>query len=107
MAKYHGKIGFAVQIEKTPGVWVDDIIEKPYSGDLLRNTRNTQTSGNLNDDITLSNQISIIADAYLNNNLFALRYIVFMGSKWKVTSVDVQYPRLIFTIGGVWNGEPH
>ena len=107
MAKYHGKIGFAIQKEISPGVWIDEIAEHECSGDVLRNTRNTQNSQNLNNDISISNQISVVMDPYVNQNLFALRYIEFMGAKWKVTSVEVQYPRLILTIGGIWNGEPH
>lgn len=107
MAKFYGMIGFACQQEARPGVWKDEITERGYPGELLRFTRNTQNGANVNDDISLSNQISIIADAYANENLFAIRYVKFMGAPWKVTSVEVQYPRLILTLGGVWNGEPH
>lgn len=100
-------IGFAQQQEVRPGVWEDQITERGYSGDLVRNTRNVQQTQDLNDSVSLSNQISIIADAYANANFFAMRYVTFMGTRWKVTSVEVQYPRLILSIGGVWNGEPH
>ena len=107
MAKFYGIIGFASQKEIRPGVWIDEITERGYSGDLVRNTRNAQNLQQLNDDISLSNQISIVADPYANENFFAMRYVTFMGSKWKITSVEVQYPRLILSIGGIWNGEPH
>lgn len=107
MAKFYGMIGFAYQQEIRPGVWKDEITERGYPGELLRFTRNSQSGANVNDDISLSNQISIIADAYANENLFAIRYVKFMGAPWKVASVEVQYPRLILTVGGVWNGEPH
>ena len=107
MAKFHGAIGFALQKEVSPGIWKDEIIERVYAGDVLRLTRNQQSAQEVNDNLSLSNQISIVADAFIQNNLFAMRYITFMGSKWKVTSVEVQYPRLILGIGGVWNGEPH
>ena len=107
MAKFYGMIGFASQEETRPGVWIDNIIERGYSGDLIRNTRNLQNSQEVNDDISLSNQISILSDPYANENFFAMRYVTFMGSKWKITSVEVQYPRLILSIGGIWNGEPH
>lgn len=107
MAKFYGMIGFACQQEIRPGVWKDEITERGYPGELLRFTRNNQSGASVNDDISLSNQISIVADAYANENLFAIRYVKFMGAPWKVTSVEVQYPRLILTVGGVWNGEPH
>lgn len=103
MAKWFGKIGFAETVEKTPGVWVEDIVDREYYGDLIRNTRRLQSSDKVNDDVEISNQISIIADPYANENFHAMRYAKFMGSKWKVNSVEVQYPRLILDLGGVYN----
>lgn len=105
MAKYYGAIGFANLVETNPGVWKEQIIEREYFGDLLRNTRRLQTANQLNDDINISNEISIVADPFARENFHSMRYIVFMGTKWKVTSVDVQYPRLVLTVGGVYNGE--
>lgn len=104
MAKWYGVIGYAVTVETDPGVWEDTITERSYYGDTIRNTRMLQNSGEVNDNVNISNQISIVADPYANQNIYAMRYIEFMGTKWKITNVDVQYPRLILTIGGVWNG---
>ena len=104
MAKYHGMIGFAEQTETSPGIWTEEITEHDYSGDLLCFNRRTQGSGKVNDDMTINNQISIIADAYLNENLYAIRYVTFMGGKWKIESVNVEYPRMIFTLGGLYHG---
>lgn len=104
MARFYGKIGYAVTEETTPGVWVEVITERPYYGELVRNTRNLQASENLNDDVMISNEISIVADPYANQNFHAMRYVEFMGTKWKVRSVDVKYPRLVLNIGGVYNG---
>ena len=75
-----------------------------YSGDVIRNTRRLQSADQVNDNVNVSNEISIIADPYANGNFHAMRYVGFMGAKWKITNVEVQYPRLILTIGGVWNG---
>lgn len=105
MAKFYGTIGFAEQVEEAPGVWVDKITIRPYYGDLVRNTRKLQSRDQLNDDIDIANDISIIADPYAVENFHKMRYVEFMGTKWKVTNVEVQYPRLILTVGGVWNGE--
>ena len=102
--KYHGMIGFAVQTETSPGIWTEQITEHEYSGDLLRFNRKIQSSGEKNDKLTITNEISIIADAYLNENLYALRYITFMGCKWSVDSVSVEFPRMNFTLGGLYNG---
>lgn len=105
MAKWYGEIGFAQEVEKTPGVWVEEIVRREYSGDFIRNTRRLQSTSQLNDNVTISNSISIIADPYANENFHSMRYAEFMGTKWKVESAEVEYPRLILTLGGVYNGE--
>lgn len=104
MAKWFGKVGYAEMLETAPGVWTENIVEREYSGDTYRNTRRLQSSDKLNDDVTVGNEISFIADPYANENFHSVRYAEFMGIKWKVTNVDVQYPRLILTLGGVYNG---
>ena len=104
MAKFYGAIGYGKSIETSPGVWEDQITERMYSGDLIRNSRRLQSSGNVNDDINISNQISIVADPYANENFHLMKYASFMGTKWKITDIEVQYPRLILTVGGVYNG---
>lgn len=102
--KWHGVIGFADTIEEEPGIWAEDIFEHTYYGDVIRNTRSLQSSGQVNDDVNVSNLISIIADPYAMKTFHSIRYIEFMGTKWKVTDVEVKYPRLILTMGGVYNG---
>ncbi len=104
MAKFYGKIGYAESKETTPGIWEEQIIERESRGDLIRNTRRMQTAESLNDDINISNEISIVADPYANQNFHSMRYVEFMGAKWKISNVDVQYPRLILSIGGIYNG---
>lgn len=103
MAKFYGKIGYAETKEVTPGIWQEQITEREYCGDLVRNTRRMQASESVNDDINISNEISIVADPYANQNFHSMRYVEFMGVKWKISSVEVQYPRLILSIGGIYN----
>jgi hypothetical protein len=103
MAKFCGVIGYAVTKETEPGIWEEQIIEVEYFGDVIRNTRRINAPGKVNDDISISNQISIIADPFANNNFHAMKYVVFMGAKWKVSEVTVEYPRLILSIGGLYN----
>lgn len=103
MAKFYGIIGFGKTVETRPGVWVEQITKKPYYGDLTRNIRKLQSSENLNDDINIANEISIVADPFANNNFHSMRYVEFMGAKWKISNVEVQHPRLILTIGGLYN----
>lgn len=104
MAKFYGSIGYAVTTETSPGVWTETITEKKYYGDLQKNFRKLQSSDKVNDDINIANEISIVSDPYANQNFHAMRYVEFMGAKWKITDVQVQYPRLILTIGGLYNG---
>lgn len=103
MAKFYGSIGYAELVEVNPGIWEEKITERKYYGDLIKNTRRLQTSDKLNDDINISNEISIVADPYANQNFHSMRYVEFMGAKWKINNVEVLYPRLILTIGGVYN----
>ena len=103
MAKFFGKIGYAETQQTSPGVWEEKITEREYFGDLIRNTRRLQSSGNLNDNIVVANDISIISDPFANQNFHAMRYVEFMGTKWKISNVEVQYPRLILTLGDKYN----
>ena len=101
--KFYGPIGYAETVETKPGVWEEQITERMYYGDVTRNTRRLQSSETLNDDINVANEISIVADPFANEHFYSMRYVGFMGAKWKISNVEVQYPRLILTIGGVYN----
>ena len=103
MAKFCGVIGYVITRETEPGIYVEEIVENEYYGDVIKNTRRLREASKVNDDINISNQISIVADPFANNNFHAMRYIMFMGAKWKITEVEVQYPRLILSIGGLYN----
>lgn len=105
MAKWYGVIGYATTVETSPGVWEEQITERNYYGELNRNSRRLQTADQLNDNISVSNEISIIADPYANQNFHAMRYVEYMGTRWKITNVEVSFPRLNLTVGGVYNGE--
>lgn len=102
MAKYYGIVGFCIRTETTPGVWKNVIVTKKYYADLNRNHFRPKTAGQVNDNINVQNEISIIADPYAVLNFHSIKYVEFLGTKWKVTSVDVQYPRLILTMGEVY-----
>lgn len=103
MAKWFGIVGYEETKETSPGVWSKQITEQQYYGDTISNRWMNQSSNNVNDDININNQISIIADTFAYENFQHIRYAEFMGVKWNVSNVDVQYPRLILTLGGVYN----
>lgn len=102
MAKYCGVLGFSVTVESAPGVYEEQIIERKYYGNINSRTRSLASSG-VNDNINISNEISIVADPFANENYFAIRYIEYMGAKWKVQSITIQSPRLILSVGGLYN----
>ena len=104
MAKYHGNIGFTEQYESKPGVWSERIVEKEYYGDVVSAFFNARTDTNTtNDELTINNRISVVANDYAFQNFQFMKYVVYMGTKWRITNVEVQYPRLILSIGGVYN----
>ena len=105
MAKFYGPIGYSVSTEVRPGVWKDTIEERNYYGDLIRDTsRWAASQDSTNDDLTINNQISIVADPFAENNFHSMKYVRFMGANWKITSVEPRFPRLILSVGGVYNG---
>lgn len=105
MAKFYGVIGYGENVETRPGVYSHKITERYYSGELIRNTRRLQSGEQLNDNINIANEISIVADPFANQNFHAMLYVEFMGTKWKITNVEVLYPRLILSVGGEYNGQ--
>lgn len=107
MAKFYGVIGYNTGTVEAPpesGIWVDEITERSYYGDVVRNMRQLREGELINDDISVSNSISVVADPFAYENIFAMRYIRWMGTLWVVSTVDVQRPRLLLSLGGVYHG---
>ena len=104
MAKWFGKVGYAVTEETEPGIWEETITDREYYGDVISNRFKRQNSGDVNDDINISQIISIIADPFAYQHCSKIIYVEYMGSKWKVSDVEPIFPRLQLTIGGVYNG---
>lgn len=104
MARFAGNVGFGFSTEVRPGVYDDVVTEKLYLGDVRRSARQANTGEKLNDDLTVENTIEIVADSYASDNIFAIRYVEWAGTKWKVPSVEVQGVRLLLRLGGVYNG---
>lgn len=104
MSKFYGPVGFVHHVEKRPGVWIEEATEGDYSGDVLRQSTRWQHTSKLTDDVEVSNSISIVADPYAYENFSTIKYVKWGGAVLAVTSIEVQYPRLILSIGGVYNG---
>lgn len=105
MAKFYGAVGFVSYSDPSKGVFEENPIEKNYYGDITKNGRKWVSSENLNDDMDISNTISILADSFAYENIGAMRYVKYMGAPWKITSVEIQRPRIILYLGGLYNGE--
>lgn len=103
MARYHGYVGYAIDVEAYPGVWEEQISEHEYFGDVLKNRINMQQGSVVNSKITISNTISIIADPFAFEHVYAMRYVTYLGKKWCIVNVSIERPRLILTLGGLYN----
>ena len=103
MARYHGYVGYAIDVEAYPGVWEEQISEQEYFGDVLKNRINMQQGNVVNAKITISNSISIIADPFAFEHVYAMRYVTYLGKKWSIVNVSIERPRLILTLGGLYN----
>lgn len=109
MARFRGAVGYAEPVESAPGVWSDTITERTYTGDVIRASRRLADAElalqTRNTDISLENSFAIVADAYALNNFTKMRYVNWNGENWIITNVEIRRPRLILTIGGLWNGD--
>lgn len=104
MAKFFGPVGYTTTSETTPGVWAETAIERNYAGDILRDTIQRQETDKVNRDLDVTNRISIVADPFAYEHVSAIRYVKWMGAVWNVNSIEIRRPRLILSLGGVYNG---
>lgn len=107
MARFYGEIGFLRTVEEDPenrpGIWVEKLTKRKYYGDVLSNSRRWDQNGNLNDNLVINNRFSIVADSFVKNNIGAMKYVRWQGVNWKITNAEIQYPRIILTIGGEYH----
>lgn len=103
--RFFGKVGFIRTVETTPGVWTESVTERNYYGDVVKNVRKWSNGEGVNDNIDIQNSISIVADSFAIENLAMMKYVEWMGTDWKISSMDIEYPRIILSIGGVYNGQ--
>lgn len=104
MAKFVGAIGYSVSEETAPGVWTNTVIERNYTGDVLKNTSQWRDKGNVNPDSVVSDTISIVADGTILDNLYSMKYVKWRGQRLSIVSIQVARPRVIIEIGGLFSG---
>lgn len=103
--KFYGTIGFSYEEETAPGVWKTKTEEQQVYGDVLSNTRRWDSGPEVNSDLTVTNRLSVVASRFIYEHLGAMRYVVWNGTKWKISSAEIVRPRVIITFGGVYNGK--
>lgn len=103
MAKWSGKIGYATTEEVEVGLYQEKYVEKPYYGEINTDIRRRRDTGKVNDDLSITSELSIIADPFAMENFSNIAYAIYMGTKWKVESATVQFPRIVLSLGGVYN----
>lgn len=103
MAKFFGIVCYSQTKETAPGVWTPVEDRREYYGDIIRNSRKWNSGESTNDNLDISNEISILADQFAFENFNAIKWVEWSGVKWKVTGVDILYPRLTLRLGGVYN----
>ena len=103
MAKFYGEIGFAIDNETAPGVHTDTIVRRFYYGEVNSRRIRTTNGTSINDNVNVSDEISIVSDPFANEHYFAMKYVTYMGVKWKVENISVQFPRLVLSLGGIYN----
>ena len=105
MSKFYGTVGFVKTEETTPGVWTQNVTRREYVGDLQRFIQRYDTGNKVNSDVSLNNQVSIVSDPYAIENFQYIKFIEFLGTAWKVTSIDINYPRMLLSLGEVYKGD--
>lgn len=104
--KFYGVIGFAAQVEEEPGLWVEKIVPRTYYGDVKKNHRSYTSASEINDDIRVSSTyISVVSDGYLDKHIGEMKYIEYLGCRWKIQSIEVSRPRVEITLGEIWHGQ--
>lgn len=103
MARFAGIVGFVKTVEREGSVWEEEYIDKPYKGDIVRDARRWEKLTEVNDNLTISNEITIVADSYMLSNWAFIKYVIWNGVKWKVNYIEINRPRIRLTLGGIYN----
>ena len=104
MGKFAGSVGYVIETETNPGVWSATDNVRHMQGDVLRVASTFQGNEKVNKDVTLQHRISLVGDSFAYEHFFEIRWIEYLGTKWEVTLLEVQKPRIIATLGGVYRG---
>ena len=105
MTRCSGNIGYALVAETQPGVWTEEVVDKKYYGEVVTDNRKFTDQNQINDNLNISNNISVVSNKFMLDNMSYMKYITFLKSKWKISSVDIKPPRIIITMGGLYKDQ--
>lgn len=105
--RFYGKVGFVETQKTAPGVYTETVIaEKYYYGDILNwSPREEESNDQANDELNVSNRISIMGNRFAYSHISAIKYIEWLGSRWRIRNATVNYPRIVLDIGGLYKGK--
>lgn len=107
--RFYGNVVYVEQVEREdrPGVMVDKPTVRTVKGNVKKNFYRWKNNPNQStlDAENVSHIIEIVADPYAINHFGSMRYIEWLGQKWKIESVDASsLPQLTIYVGGLYNG---
>ncbi len=107
MSRFYGAIGYSTTVETRPGIYEETYVEKNYKGDVTQYRPRWDNNGQVNNDLNINNEISIIADQFASSNFSTMRYVIWNGQAFNINSatIDTERHRIVLSIGGVFNGK--
>lgn len=103
MTRFFGEVGY-VTTTRSGGVSEYIATERQYYGNELRSLRYFRQGESILGEVSQQTRISVLADGYMLENYYDIRYLMKAGVAWTVSSVEVERPRLILTLGDRYNG---
>lgn len=104
--RFYNIIGYGIPDEDEYGVVTNTIVERMHMGEVNKVVTRNEPAQQVNNNIRLNNTFSIVMDAFITENFQYIKYIVFNGVRWEVSSatVDPDRPRINIEAGQVYNG---
>ena len=103
MARWAGEVGYVETVETSPGVWEEQIVPHFYTGDMNRLSRSLRNAQKINDDVEIGMELEFVSDPYALSHFSNIRYVEYMGVKWKAKTVTPNFPRIIVSLGEEYN----
>lgn len=97
-------LGFAESKQVRPGIWDDEITEVPKLAEVRQRTETFQVEGNVIPEYKTTTSVSVLSQGPVKPDYSNLRYVLYAGERWIVTSAVHEPPRMTLFIGEVYSG---